>query len=223
METLDAEPKHELFHRITDVASARVRRLIVELELKEEIDFRNIDVSESAQKDFLGRGGRQIPALWTGEEMIQGAEEIEKYLKLAVEEPFPELLERFDQIAAEVWLGVKELIPRDLHKVIDEIEFFIMDEPSEEIIRDLPEDLAERPEELCGLHVGTPITQALITDPPREPVRVYIFRWATVDLLDPQDPEPETTLKEEIAITLIHEIGHYFGLDEDDVERLGFA
>jgi predicted Zn-dependent protease with MMP-like domain len=33
----------------------------------------------------------------------------------------------------------------------------------------------------------------------------------------PEDPE----LSEEIEITLLHEIGHFFGLDEDDMERLG--
>jgi predicted Zn-dependent protease with MMP-like domain len=31
----------------------------------------------------------------------------------------------------------------------------------------------------------------------------------------------DDTLREEVEITLLHEIGHYFGLDEDDMVRLG--
>jgi predicted Zn-dependent protease with MMP-like domain len=30
-------------------------------------------------------------------------------------------------------------------------------------------------------------------------------------------------IREEIRITLLHELGHHFGLDEDDLEGLGFA
>jgi predicted Zn-dependent protease with MMP-like domain len=48
------------------------------------------------------------------------------------------------------------------------------------------------------------------------PTRIVLF---TNNLLAdfPSDPE----LSEQIEITLLHEIGHYFGLDEDDMERLG--
>jgi predicted Zn-dependent protease with MMP-like domain len=31
----------------------------------------------------------------------------------------------------------------------------------------------------------------------------------------------EDALREEIEVTILHEIGHFFGLDEDDMERLG--
>jgi hypothetical protein len=33
----------------------------------------------------------------------------------------------------------------------------------------------------------------------------------------------EDLVREEIRITLLHEIGHHFGLDEDDLDRLGYA
>jgi predicted Zn-dependent protease with MMP-like domain len=33
----------------------------------------------------------------------------------------------------------------------------------------------------------------------------------------------EDRVREEIRITVLHEIGHHFGLDEDDLDRLGYA
>ncbi|MFV8749764.1 metallopeptidase family protein [Nannocystaceae bacterium ST9] len=50
------------------------------------------------------------------------------------------------------------------------------------------------------------------------PTRIVLFHANL--LADYPDPED---LAEEIEITLLHEIGHFFGLDEDDVERLGLA
>jgi predicted Zn-dependent protease with MMP-like domain len=52
----------------------------------------------------------------------------------------------------------------------------------------------------------------------RAPTRIVLFHANL--LADFPDPE---MLAEEIEITLLHEIGHFFGLDEDDVERLGLA
>lgn len=37
------------------------------------------------------------------------------------------------------------------------------------------------------------------------------------------DPDAEDRLYEEIRTTILHEIGHHFGLDEDDLDRLGYA
>lgn len=50
------------------------------------------------------------------------------------------------------------------------------------------------------------------------PTRIVLFHANLLaDFPDPED------LAEEIEITLLHEIGHFFGLGEDDVERLGLA
>lgn len=213
----------QLFHRISDSESAAVRRQIVELQLTDEIEFRNVDLSETATKDLraLGGGGR-IPALWTGEEMIEGQRDIEDFLRWATEEPFPELLEDFDRIAHDVWDDLKKRIPAEFQALISQIQFFILDEPTPELLADLPEDLAERPDELCGLNVGTPVTQATLTSPDPMPTRIYLFRWALMDQIDPEDPNPEATLREEIAVTFLHEVGHSFGLEEDDLQRLGY-
>jgi hypothetical protein len=63
----------ELFHRLADPASARVRRFVSESGLEEEVRFRNLTYPE-VQRDFEARGGRSAPALWDGQVLIEGAE-----------------------------------------------------------------------------------------------------------------------------------------------------
>ena len=63
-----------LYHRIDDPASAAVRRRVVELEIKPQIDFQNVD-TEGAEA-FAQRGGRQVPALWDGKRLHEGRAEV---------------------------------------------------------------------------------------------------------------------------------------------------
>ena len=63
-----------LYHRVSDPASARVRRRIVELGLKPRIDFQNVDTE--GQAAFAALGGGAIPALWDGRVLAHGADDI---------------------------------------------------------------------------------------------------------------------------------------------------
>lgn len=65
----------ELFHATNEVPSAAARRRVVELHLEEKIRFRNIFYAE-VQADFGARGGTRLPALWDGDKLIQGEEEV---------------------------------------------------------------------------------------------------------------------------------------------------
>src|SRR5438552_2128285 len=59
-----------LYHRLSDPASADVRRHIVERGLKPQVDFQNVDTDGAA--DFAARGGRSVPALWDGSRLREG-------------------------------------------------------------------------------------------------------------------------------------------------------
>ena len=59
-----------LFHRIGDPESAAVRRRVVELDIKSQIDFQNVDTDGA--EAFAGHGGRSVPALWDGERLHEG-------------------------------------------------------------------------------------------------------------------------------------------------------
>ena len=72
----------QLFHRISDSDSADVRRLIVQLGL-EDIQYRNIDMSESAGQEMQTALGRlQVPALFTDEgTWIVGLQAVRQFLE----------------------------------------------------------------------------------------------------------------------------------------------
>ena len=71
--------------------------------------------------------------------------------------------------------------------------------------------------DLFGLYEGVPL-------PDRGdwagtmPDRIRIFRRPLVESF----PDPRE-LEEEIRITVLHELGHYFGLDEDELDNLGYS
>ena len=59
-----------LYHRIDDPESAAVRRRVVELGIKSQIDFQNIDTEGAVA--FAQHGGRRVPALWDGQRLHEG-------------------------------------------------------------------------------------------------------------------------------------------------------
>ena len=71
-----------LYHRIDDPDSAAVRRRVVELGLKSQVDFQNVDTDGA--EAFAAHGGRRVPALWDGERLHEG-----KSAALAVLESLP--------------------------------------------------------------------------------------------------------------------------------------
>jgi len=76
----------------------------------------------------------------------------------------------------------------------------------------------ENPEDpdLFGLYQGIPLPER--SDMSGElPDRIAIYRIP----LEESFPDPEE-LREEIRITVLHELGHYFGLDEERIAELGY-
>ena len=59
-----------LYHRIDDPDSAAVRRRVVELGIKAQVDFQNVDTEGAAA--FAQHGGRNVPALWDGKRLHEG-------------------------------------------------------------------------------------------------------------------------------------------------------
>ena len=76
----------------------------------------------------------------------------------------------------------------------------------------------EHPDEpdLFGLYEGTPLPERG-EGGPTLPDRITIFRLPLEDSFS--DPEE---LEEEIRITVLHELAHYFGLDEERLAELGY-
>jgi predicted Zn-dependent protease with MMP-like domain len=134
--------------------------------------------------------------------------------------------ERFDRLFEEVL----DALPRRVHALLDEAPVIVEDRPSRELIDELGLDLNE--ENLCGLHTGTPITQRSVQASHDPPEMIHIFREGIVDEAGGweawQDDDgvwwggPDR-IRHEIRVTLLHEIGHHFGLEDEDLEELGYG
>ena len=71
---------------------------------------------------------------------------------------------------------------------------------------------------LLGLYRGRPLTQRSVEHSGAMPDVIYIFQ-DDVELASAD----EAQLIEQVRTTVLHEIGHLFGLDEQDLEELGYG
>lgn len=132
--------------------------------------------------------------------------------------------DRFDDLLDEV---VERLPPRVMD-LLAEVPLIVDDEPPEVVLRELLGDLPEGDpttadelrDELCGLHTGVPITERSVEEGLDLPEEIRIFRRGIIALAGGW--ADEDAVYDEIRITVLHEIGHHFGLDEDDLAELGY-
>lgn len=118
-----------------------------------------------------------------------------------------------------------EALPEQLFSLLDEVPLVVDDEPSAELLTGLGMRPGE--DDLCGLHDATAYTEQSVEQGWDMPGQIMLFRGPIRRLAQEITGEAGRRLAEElrrqIHITLLHEIGHHFGLDEDDLERLGYG
>ncbi len=101
-------------------------------------------------------------------------------------------------------------VPRELSELLDNVAI---------VIEDWPENstpLSER-QTLYGLYEGVPLTARGTSYNGVMPDRITIFRGPLE-----RDFPPES-LEEQVRVTVVHEIGHHFGFDEERLEELGWG
>jgi predicted Zn-dependent protease with MMP-like domain len=103
-------------------------------------------------------------------------------------------------------------IPPHFRDAMQNIAIVVEDEPTAE---QLAEVELEPPDTLLGLYEGTPLTERHWDDGNRLPDKVTLFQ---LPLEDASDSEEDLVVA--IGETLIHEIGHYFGLSEDEIQAI---
>jgi len=101
-------------------------------------------------------------------------------------------------------------LPDWVHEALENIEILVIDEPDEHLDPDV--------DGLLGLYVGVPLHERGSDYAGELPDVIYLFRKPHLELgLDTAE------LRDEIARTLIHEIAHYFGIDDDQLDALGWG
>jgi len=115
-------------------------------------------------------------------------------------------LEAFEAVVHEVMNDLPEWV----HNALDNLEVLVLDEPDE--------DLDPDGEGLLGLYTGLPLTERGVDYAGELPDVIYLFRLPHLELRLPPDE-----LRMEIAKTLIHEVAHYFGIDDDHLDDIGWG
>jgi len=110
--------------------------------------------------------------------------------------------EQFD-LAVDDALG---LVPDELIALIDNVVILVEDDPP-----------ADDPD-LLGLYDGVPLTERDTQYGLVAPDRIFLYRNPLKNMCDDADE-----LRDEIAITVVHEIGHYFGIEDDHLDELGWG
>ncbi len=71
--------------------------------------------------------------------------------------------------------------------------------------------------ELSGLYRGVDLTRRSVTDPEPQTAHVFLYRRP---ILDEWAERGDLTIGELVTHILVHEIGHHFGLSDDDIHRI---
>lgn len=125
--------------------------------------------------------------------------------------------DRFDALLEEA-IGQ---LPDEIRKLLEVTPVIVEDSPPEHILKELGMD---DPTELCGLHTGIALTERSVEHGHALPEEIRLFRSGIVNLAGGwRQRGADDKVYEEIWVTLLHEIGHHFGLDEDDLDALGYA
>jgi len=88
----------------------------------------------------------------------------------------------------------------------------------------LPSFPPRRPADLCGSDAGVPLTERALEDTGEMPDSVHLYRMGILEESADEDGRvDEAELERQIRITVLHEIGHHFGLSESDLEERGYG
>ena len=105
-----------------------------------------------------------------------------------------------------------KLIPKRFRREITNLALVIESEPSANLLEEME---IEPPDTLYGLYQGTPLTERTWGYGNTLPDRIVIFQRPIEE-----DCEDEDEIRAVIGETLIHEVGHYFGLSEEEIEDI---
>ncbi|MEN6475407.1 MAG: metallopeptidase family protein [Syntrophaceae bacterium] len=121
---------------------------------------------------------------------------------------------RFEALVKDITAEVMAALSPEMRRKAEHILVVTADRPSREQCDWYNEGQAD----LLGLFEGVSLPERHTGDREYLPDQITLFRTPLSDMC-----ADEADLLEEIRITVIHELGHFFGFGEDALEKLGFA
>lgn len=105
-------------------------------------------------------------------------------------------------------------LPEGFRRLAGEVVFRVDDFPEPEVLAELG---IEDAFELTGLYQGVDLSRRSVLDGSAHPSRVFLYRRP---ILDEWAERGDVTLEELVTHVLVHEIGHHFGLSDDDIDAI---
>ena len=105
-------------------------------------------------------------------------------------------------------------LPDEFRKLVGDVVFQVADFADEDVLEELG---LEDAFELTGLYQGVSLAQRSLFDPSPATAMVFLYRRP---ILDEWAERGDLSLGELVGHVLVHEIGHHFGLSDDDIERV---
>jgi len=123
---------------------------------------------------------------------------------------FAPSLDDFERLAREAW----QAMPTAFQQLAADIIFRVEDFADAETLAELGID---DPIELSGLYHGVDLTQQSIADPRPSTPMVFLYRRA---ILDEWIERGDVSLADLVAHVLVHEVGHHFGLSDEQMDAI---
>ena len=109
--------------------------------------------------------------------------------------------------------GAYGTIPNEMRRFVGDVVIRVEEFPDEETEREME---LESPFDLLGLYRGVSLDRKSITDAPDDIDMIFIYRRPVLDYWC----ETGEDLAHIVRHVLIHEIGHHFGFDDTDMDRI---
>jgi predicted Zn-dependent protease with MMP-like domain len=112
-------------------------------------------------------------------------------------------------------------MPPLVHQLLEKVPLYVEDYPSDEIMKEMG---LKRRDDLCGLYTGIPLGEKSITHSGQMPDVVNIYRegiWSMA--ADERGRVSPKQLRNDIRVTILHELAHHHGLTEEELEELGYG
>ena len=109
--------------------------------------------------------------------------------------------EEFEALVAQAL----DAIPDELARLVDNVVFVVED------------DVPDGEEPLLGLYEGVPLTERGSWYAGVLPDRITVYRRPTLEICDTVED-----VVDEVHVTVVHEIAHHFGIDDDRLHELGY-
>ena len=116
--------------------------------------------------------------------------------------------ERFEELVVDAL----DSVPPELASEVDNVAIVVEEWPT-------AEQLAGRPGTLLGLYEGIPLTErGPMSYAGVMPDHITVFRGPLCAMSRTEDE-----LARQVRVTVLHEVGHYFGMDDEHLRELGWA